>query len=96
MTGGWVYVVADKPLGTLYVGVTNDIARRAWEHRMGLGTGFAARYRCTHLMHMERHEDIETAIRREKRLKKWPRRWKLDLIEADNPLWEDLFERLNV
>ena len=71
------------------------MARRAWEHRMGLGRGFAARYRCTHLMHMERHEDIETAIRREKRLKKWPRRWKLELIETGNPLWEDLFERLN-
>jgi putative endonuclease len=96
MVGGWVSIVADKPLGTLFVGVTNDIARRAWEHRQGLGTGFAARYRLTHLMHMERHEDNVTAIRREKRLKKWPRRWKLDLIETDNPLWEDLFERLNV
>jgi putative endonuclease len=93
--GGWVYIMTNRPSGTLYVGVTNDIARRAWEHRDGSGSGFTARYGLTRLVSIERHEDIETAIRREKRLKHWPRSWKLDLIETGNPGWDDLYVWLN-
>ena len=95
MKGGYVYIVMNRRLGTLYIGVTNDIARRAWEHRQGRGSVFTSRYKLTRLVWVERHADIETAIRRETRLKKWPRVWKTDLIEKENPDWEDLFERLN-
>ncbi len=94
MTGGWVYIMTNRAFGTLYIGVTNDIGRRAWEHRQCLGTGFTARYSLSRLVFMERHEDIETAIRREKALKRWSHAWKLDLIESVNPGWEDLFDRL--
>jgi putative endonuclease len=95
MMGGWVYIMTNRPFGTLYVGVTNDIARRAWEHRQGSDSAFTVRYRLNRLVFMERHEEIVSAIRREKGLKRWPRSWKLDLIEAGNPGWEDLFDRLN-
>ena len=96
MMGGWVYIVTNRPWGTLYAGVTNDIARRAWEHRSGTGSAFTSRYMLTRLVYMERHDDIVTAIQREKSLKRWPRRWKLDLVETTNPGWEDLFERVNM
>ncbi|MGD0430189.1 MAG: GIY-YIG nuclease family protein [Acetobacteraceae bacterium] len=95
MVGGWVYIMTNKAFGTLYVGVTNDIARRAWEHRQGVASAFTSRYRLTRLVYMERHERIETAIQREKRFKHWPRQWKLNLIIDQNPNWLDLFERLN-
>jgi len=95
MVGGWLYIMTNKAFGTLYVGVTNDIGRRAWEHRQGVGSMFTSRYRLTRLVYIERHEEILTAIRREKRFRHWPRQWKLNLIEAQNPSWEDLFERLN-
>jgi putative endonuclease len=95
MTGGWVYIMTNKKFGTLYVGVTNDIARRAWEHRQGVGSVFTTRYRLTRLVYMERHEEILTAIQRETRFKHWPRQWKLNLIEAANPRWEDLYQTLN-
>ena len=93
--GGWVYIMTDRPFGTLYIGVTNDMARRAWEHRQGSGSAFTTRYRLSRLVFMERHEDIETAIRRESSLKHWPRSWKLDLIDSHNPGWDDLFNQLN-
>ena len=91
---GWIYMMTNRPLGTLYVGVTNDIMRRAWEHRQGTGSRFAARYRLKRLVYTERHEDIGDAIRRETRLKHWPRQWKVNLIESQNPLWDDLYDRL--
>jgi len=91
---GWVYMMTNRPFGTLYVGVTNDIVRRAWEHRQGTGSGFAAKYRLTRLIYMEMHEDIRDAINRETRFKHWPRAWKLNLIEWQNPLWDDLYDRL--
>jgi putative endonuclease len=75
--------------------VTNDIARRAWEHRQGNASAFTSRYRLTRLVYMERHDEILTVIQRETRLKHWPRQWKLNLIEAQNPLWENLFDQLN-
>ncbi|MBF0334571.1 MAG: GIY-YIG nuclease family protein [Alphaproteobacteria bacterium] len=94
MQGGWVYIMTDRPNGTLYVGVTSDLARRAWEHREGVADGFTKRYGLKRLVYAERYEDIRTAIQREKNLKHWPRAWKISLILADNPSWEDLYERL--
>ncbi len=95
MKGGWVYIMTNKAFGTLYIGVTSDIARRAWEHRHGIIAGFTSRYRLTRLVYMERHENILTAIQREKSLKHWPRSWKLTLIGSGNPGWDDLFGHLN-
>ena len=92
--GGWVYIMASGPYGTLYVGVTNNIARRVHEHREG-GRGFCHEYGVKRLVHLEKFELIQNAIHREKRLKTWPRRWKINLIEQSNPRWEDLHERIN-
>jgi len=94
MKGGWVYIMTNRPHGTLYIGVTADIARRVWEHRDGTGAEFARRYALTRLVFAERHEEITAAIRREKNLKGWNRAWKVRLIERDNPEWADLYERL--
>ncbi len=71
--GGWVYIMTSRPNGTLYVGVTSDIARRAWEHREGAVEGFTKRYGLKQLVFAEHHEDIRTAIQREKNVKHWPR-----------------------
>lgn len=92
MKGGWVYIVTNKPRGTLYIGVTSDIARRAWEHREGIVDGFTKRYGLKQLVYVERHDSIEDAIQRETRLKHWPRVWKIDLIRSTNPEWDDLYE----
>ena len=88
--GGWVYIVANKPRGTLYIGVTSDIARRTWEHREGTKDGFTKRYRLRFLVWCERHEDIVEAIAREKQLKKWLRAWKIALVEETNPTWRPI------
>jgi putative endonuclease len=93
--GGYAYIVASAPYGTLYVGVTNDIAFRAWQHREGTGSAFCKRYGVKTLVHYEVFEDITNAIHREKRIKTWPRRWKIKLIEETNPRWDDLYEALN-
>ena len=92
--GGWVYLMASAPYGTLYIGVTSDISRRVFEHREGVGSAFCRRYGLHRLVHAEAFEDISNAIRREKRLKKWPRAWKIRLIEEENPKWGDLYETL--
>ena len=94
MQGGWVYMVTNRPNGTLYVGVTSNLSRRAWEHREGVTGGCTKRYRLKRLVWAEYHEDIRSAIQREKNLKHWPRAWKVDLILAQNPEWNDLYERL--
>ena len=94
MLGGWVYVMTNRRNGVLYVGVTSDLAKRAWEHREGVVEGFTQRYRLKHLVYAERHDDIRAAIQREKNLKHWPRAWKVELIEAQNPDWTDLYESL--
>lgn len=91
----FVYVMASKRNGTLYVGVTNDIARRVYEHRTGQVDGFTTRYDVKTLVYYELHRDVETAIAREKTMKKWPRKWKLNAIEEMNPTWADLYETLN-
>jgi putative endonuclease len=94
MQGGWVYIMANRPFGTLYIGVTNDLARRAWEHRLGKGSVFTSRYRVAMLVYSEWHADIRCAIQRETSLKRWPRQWKLNLIDRQNPEWRDLYETL--
>jgi putative endonuclease len=91
----WVYIMASERNGTLYLGVSNDLARRAFEHRTGRGSEFARKYRVNKLVWCESYTDAQEAIRREKQLKKWERRWKLDLIEQMNPTWRDLYEELN-
>jgi putative endonuclease len=92
--GGWVYIMTNRPNGTLYLGVTNDLARRGWEHREGGVAGFTKRYGLKRLVWYERHDDIRTAIQREKTLKHWPRAWKVRLILEMNAEWRDLYEDL--
>jgi putative endonuclease len=89
-----VYILASKRNGTLYIGVTNDIVRRAFEHWSNVVEGFVRDYGVHRLVFVEFHETMADAILREKRLKKWRRAWKLDLIERDNPQWRDLYDEL--
>ncbi|HEY1935440.1 MAG TPA: GIY-YIG nuclease family protein [Acetobacteraceae bacterium] len=88
--GGWVYMMTNHPNGTLYIGVTNDLTRRVWEHRAGTASSFTRRYYLKHLVLAEFHEEIRDAIQRETSLKRWPRAWKVELITKDNPEWRDL------
>ena len=89
-----VYIMAAQRNGTLYIGVTSHLQKRAWEHREGLVDGFTKEYRVKRLVWYELHDSAETAIVREKRIKKWLRRWKMELIERDNLGWRDLAEDL--
>jgi len=91
----YVYIMASGRNGTLYVGVTNDVARRAWEHREGIGSAFVRKYGVTRLVWFEENSSVVEAIAREKVIKRWRRAWKLALIEADNPQWLDLYEAFN-
>ena len=86
----YVYILASRKHGTLYVGVTNDMSQRLELHRSGKGSEFAKKYGVTRLVYLETYENPEEAIRREKQLKKWNRDWKVELIEKDNPDWNDL------
>jgi putative endonuclease len=92
--GGWVYIMTNRPNGTLYVGVTSNLPRRAWEHREGVADGFTKRYGLKQLVYAEYHDDIRTAIQRERNLKHWSRAWKVRLILAENPGWADLYDHL--
>ena len=94
MRHGYVYIMTNVRNGTLYVGVTNDIARRVHEHREGRIDGFTKRYGLKRLVWYEAHSDVPTAIRREKAVKAWQRAWKLRLIEESNPEWNDLWSSL--
>jgi putative endonuclease len=87
-----VYIMASQRNGTLYVGVTSDLIKRAYEHREGLVEGFTQKYGCKTLVWFEQHEQMHTAIEREKELKLFRRAWKLQLIEKSNPTWRDLFD----
>jgi putative endonuclease len=87
-----VYILASQRNGTLYVGVTSDIVRRVWQHKVGEIDGFTKRYGVHRLVFVEFHETMVDAIAREKRLKHWNREWKLALIERDNPTWRDLYD----
>ena len=80
--------------GTIYIGVTSDLAKRTWEHREGVIPGFTSRYGCKTLVWYESHDDIQDARNRERQMKKWNRIWKLDEIEKMNPDWDDLFESI--
>ena len=88
----WVYILASKAGGTLYVGVTNNLVRRVYEHREGLAESFTKRYGIKMLVYFEAHEMIAAALQREKNIKHWSREWKIDLIIASNPDWRDLYE----
>ena len=90
MQGGWVYILTNRRLGTLYVGVTSNLAHRLSQHRTATGNGFTTRYNLTMLVHAERHDSIAAAIQREKNIKHWSRAWKVALIEGENPQWQDL------
>ena len=90
----YVYILASKRNGTLYIGVTNDLARRSWEHREGMVPGFTKKYGVKMLVYYEMFGDIDAAIHRETRLKKYKREWKLNLIEQRNSDWSDLSREL--
>ncbi|HJR77192.1 MAG TPA: GIY-YIG nuclease family protein [Nitrospiraceae bacterium] len=85
-----VYILTSRRNGTLYIGVTSDLGKRMWEHEQGIVEGFTKKYRIHHLVYYEMHEDMMSAITREKQLKKWNRAWKLRLIEQHNRDWLDL------
>jgi putative endonuclease len=95
MKGGWVYVMTNKPFGTLYIGVTSDIAARIWQHRNGEGSAFCKRHGLKRLVYAEQHPTIYEAIAREKAMKAWKRNWKLRQIMEANPDWDDLFETIH-
>lgn len=90
----YVYIMASKRNGTLYVGSTSDLIKRVWEHKNKLVSGFTAKYDVTILVYYETHERYVEAARREKRFKNWRRQWKLNLIEDSNPKWHDLYQEI--
>ena len=91
----YVYIMASKRNGTIYIGVTSDLRKRVYEHKQGIFEGFSEQYDCKNLIWYETHDEILTAIQREKTMKHWVRKWKLDLIEKTNPQWSDLYETLS-
>jgi putative endonuclease len=95
MKNYYVYILASKKNGVLYVGVTNDLLRRVWEHKEHTTKGFTSKYFIEKLVYFEETQSIESAIKREKQLKKWNRAWKVSLIEKENPNWLDLYETLS-
>jgi putative endonuclease len=93
--GCWVYILASRRRGTLYVGVTANLPRRIWEHREGVAASFTRTYGVKRLVLAEHYDSIKDAREREHRIKRWRRQWKIELIETANPDWDDLFDRLN-
>jgi putative endonuclease len=89
-----VYILASKRNGTLYIGVTSDLVKRVWEHKNNMVEGFTKRYGVHQLVWYEVHEGMESAIGREKQLKEWKRKWKVELIESTNPSWQDLYHTI--
>ncbi len=90
----YVYILASKRDGTLYIGVTNDLIKRVWEHKNKVADGFTKKYGVDKLVYYESTENIESAILREKQLKNWHRQWKINLIQSKNPEWRDLYEEI--
>ncbi len=90
----FAYILASQRNGTLYVGITNDLLRRVWQHKQGTADGFTKRYRVNLLVWFEETASIEAAIQREKQLMRWYRKWKLELIPASNPYWQDRYPHL--
>ena len=95
MRSFFVYMLASHRHGTLYVGMTNNLPRRIYEHRNGLVPGFTKRHNIKQLVYLEEHPTAASAIQREKNIKHWPRRWKIQTIEKTNPTWRDLYEEIN-
>ena len=95
MNASYVYILTSQRNGTLYIGVSTNLIRRMWEHKNKLITGFTSQYNVEKLVYYEQHQDIGAAIQREKRLKEWPRKWKINLIERNNPYWSDLYDQLS-
>jgi putative endonuclease len=93
-TAAWVYILTNRPNGILYIGVTSNLPKRIWEHREGVVEGFTKRYGLKRLAYVERHASILTAIQREKNMKHRPRTWKVRLILATNPKWDDLYDQI--
>ena len=93
-TPGFVYIMASQRNGTIYIGVTSDLAKRVSEHREGIVSGFTKKHRCRLLVWYEAHDSIEAARQRELRMKEWKRAWKLREIEGGNPDWDDLYDRI--
>ncbi len=91
----FVYILASKRNGTLYTGLTNNLIKRVYEHKNDLVDGFTKKYRVHNLVYYEVYNNIDDAISREKRIKKWKRQWKIKLIEKENPLWTDLYNQLS-
>jgi len=91
----YVYILASQRNGTLYTGVTSNLIQRIWRHKQRLVDGFTKKYRVKSLIHYEVHDTAESAITREKQIKKWKREWKLRLIEENNPDWKDLYELIS-
>jgi putative endonuclease len=91
MAGGYVHILTNRPNGILYVGVTNDLIRRVFEHRSGFVDGFTMRHGLKRLVYFEKFDDIRDAIQREHNIKHWPRAWKVRMILAGNPAWDDLY-----
>lgn len=94
MKPGYIYIMASRRNGTLYIGVTSDLLTRAHQHRNKLIEGFTKEHSCTLLVWFEGHGDIEAARARELQMKKWTRAWKIELIERENPQWRDLYDTL--
>ena len=90
----YVYILANKRNGTLYTGITSNLTQRVWQHKNNIIEGFTQKYNVKTLVFYEVHDNVESAIAREKRIKKWRRAWKLQLIEKMNPQWNDLFEEI--
>jgi putative endonuclease len=90
----WVYILASRIGGTLYIGVTSGLVPRVYQHKMGVAEGFTKKYRVHRLVYFEQFSDITAAIAREKQLKKWKRAWKIQLIEKLNPNWDDLYPQI--
>jgi putative endonuclease len=90
----YVYILASKKNGTLYIGVTSNLIKRVYEHKNNLVEGFTSKYQVHHLVYYEHTNDVRIALEREKRLKKWKRQWKIELIEKNNPEWRDLYDDL--
>jgi len=86
----YVYILTNKPHGILYIGITNHIGRRVFQHKFGVENSFTHKYKISRLVHLEQFTDISLAIKREKQLKSWHRSWKINLIQQDNPRWNDL------
>jgi putative endonuclease len=95
MKRGYIYIMTNKRNGTLYVGVTSNLLKRIFEHREKIVEGFSKKYNLDKLVYYEVAQSIDVAIQREKQIKNWTRKWKLNLIEKKNPYWDDLYDQIN-